>query len=273
MPVKITTESAADLSTALREEFKIGVIPMNIISDGEVYKDGVTLFSKEMLKKRMPATTSAVNIEQYRRFFSLVRADGGDVIHISLSSRLSSTYSNACVAAKDFDNVYVLDSRNLSGGTGLLCVIASQLAESGMKAEKIAEIVEKKREFICTSFIIEDIDRLRKGGRCSSVEAFGASILGIKPSMEISDGKIVQAKKYRGKNSAVREKYLEKRANEITDKSVCFFNHTIENEEEVGKLKALLENKYGFEKVFVNRAGCCISAHCGAECCGVIGIV
>ncbi len=270
MPVKITTESAGDLSPEIAEEFDIGIVPMNIIVGGKVYKDGVSIKTNDVLRAKLPVTTGAVNPMQYKEFFSEYLKDGYRIVHIALSSAVSSTYQNALSASKELDGVFVVDSLNLSGGTGLLCIIASQLASSGMAAEKIVKIIEKRRKNVRTSFVLEDIDALRRGGRCSSLEAFGASFLAIKPSIEIVGGKLVQAKKYRGKTDAVHRKYLEKSITEQTDKSVCFLNHTLENDVQVSEIENLLLEKYGFERVFVNKAGCCISAHCGKNCMGVI---
>lgn len=273
MPVKITTESASDLSDGILSEFKISVIPMNIIIDNKVEKDGVTLNVGQLLKSKSPATTSAINVEEYKSFFSSVRENDCDIIHISLGGKLSSSYQNAVNATADFDNVHVVDSRNLSGGTGLLSVIASQLASSSERAPTIVKILEKKRDCIRTSFILEDLERMKRGGRCTAIEALGANFLGIKPSIEVKDGKLVPSRRYHGRGSSARLKYIDRMIKtDDPDRSVCFLNHTLENPDEVSELERLLETKYGFERVFVNTAGCCISAHCGSNCMGIIYI-
>lgn len=274
MSVKITTESAADLCAKTAEEFRIGVIAMNVIIGDRTYKDGVDLEAKQLLKREEFATTSAINAYEYESFFSSSLRENGEIIHISLGSRLSSTYRNALLASRKFDNVHVIDSRSLSAGMGLLCIIGSQLSQSGMDCGEILGILKKKRSFIRTSFVIEDLDRLRRGGRCSSIEAFGANLLGIKPSIELADGQMRMSKRYSGRGRAVREKYIERRIErDNPDRSVCFLNHTLEDEGEVKHLESLLYEKYGFERVFVNRAGCCISAHCGKNCMGIIYLV
>lgn len=272
--IRITTESASDLCEKTAAEFSVGVIAMNIIIGNRVYKDGIELDSRQMLKMQEIATTSAINPQEYEEFFSSQLPKDGEIIHISLGSRLSSTFRSASFAAKSFENVRVIDSRNLSAGTGLLCVMGSQLAQSGMESGEILRLLKKKRDLICTSFVIDDIERIRKGGRCSSVEALGANLLAIKPSIEIVDGAMKMSKKYRGRGRTVREKYIEKRIEQDDpDRTVCFLNHTLESEDEVESLKNLLYEKYGFERVFVNRAGCCTSAHSGKNCVGVIYVL
>ncbi len=270
MPVKITTESAADLSEEIRKEFDISVIPMNIILDNKGYKDGVTLTTEKLLETKSVASTAAINEEEFKEFFRY-EGENCDIVHVSLSSKISSTYQNAVNAAKDFDNIYVVDSLSLSAGVGLLCVIASQLASSGESAESIVSILKSKRDDIKTSFVLEDLERMKRGGRCTAVEALGANLLGIKPSIEMINGKLSPTKRYHGKGSAARLKYIERRiTSDDPDRSVCFLNHTLENDREVKKLEETLKSEYDFERVFVNKAGCCISAHCGKNCMGII---
>lgn len=271
MPVKITTESAADLSGETASEFGIGVIPMNIILDGKVYKDGVTIKVERLLESGLMATTSAVNVEEYKEFFSEVRGNGFDIIHISLGGKLSSSYQNAVTASAMFDNVRVIDSGNLSAGTGLLCVTGSQLASASDNASGIVRILEKKKDSVRTSFILEDLERMKRGGRCTAIEALGANLLGIKPSIEVRDGRLVPSRRYHGRGSSARLKYIDKMIRtDDPDRSVCFFNHTLESSNEVSEIEGMLKERYGFERVFVNKVGCCISAHCGVNCMGVI---
>ncbi len=271
MPVKITTESASDLSREMLSEFGVTVIPMNIIVDGKEYKDGETLTSRQMLAMDKTAKTAAVNTEEYKAVFSSLRNQGYDIVHVALSSGISSTYNNAVNAAKNFDNVYVVDSLSLSAGAGFLCVIAAQLASSGESAVDIVRVLEKKRDKIRTSFVLEDLEHMKRGGRCTAIEALGANFLGIRPSIELTDGKLRAAKKFHGKPPAARLRYIDfKITSDDPDRTVCFMNHTLESEEEIEELRDLLGTKYGFERVFVNRAGCCIAAHCGKNCMGVI---
>lgn len=271
MPVKITTESASDLTDEMISEFKIDVIPMNIIIDGKTYKDKVDLNADEMLTHKGRISTSANNPEEYKSFFSSVRTNDCDIIHISLSSKLSSAYQNACIAAKSVGNVHVVDSLNISAGTALLCIIASQLASSGESVPEIVRLIESKRAGVHTSFILEDLERMKNGGRCTAIEVLGANLLGIKPSVEVVQGRLCASKRYYGRGAVARLKFMEKAIKtDDPDKSVCFLYHSLESADEVRSLKDLLETEYGFERVFVNHAGCCTSAHCGRNCMGLI---
>ena len=270
MPVAITTESAADLSEYLTEKFDITVIPMNIIADSCQYKDGETINPETLLQKEN-IKTSAVSIGEYEQIFAALKEKGFDIVHIALSSKISSTHQNAAAAAKIFKGVYVVDSLNLSAGMGLLCVYASQMAKNGKSAEEIAKELETLRNKVYTSFILENLEQMKKGGRCSAVEALGANILKIKPCIELVGGKLMASKKYRGKSSVARDKYILDRLSLYdAKKEVCFLNHSIGDKSEIDRIKSQLKTKYGFSEVYVNTAGCCITAHCGRDCMGII---
>ena len=270
MPVAITTESAADLSEFLTEKFNITVIPMNIIADSRQYKDGETINTETLLQKEN-IKTSAVSIGEYEQVFASLKEKGFDIVHIALSSKISSTHQNAVAAAKIFKGVYVVDSLNLSAGMGLLCVHASKMVKNGKTAEEIAGELERLRNKVYTSFILENLEQMKKGGRCSAVEALGANILKIKPCIELVGGKLMASKKYRGKSTVARDKYIADRLSlHEAKKEICFLNHSLEDKSETDRIKDRLKTKYGFSEVYVNTAGCCITAHCGRDCMGII---
>ncbi|MDD6022555.1 MAG: DegV family protein [Oscillospiraceae bacterium] len=271
MPVKITTESSSDLSDKMLAEFDVTVLPMNIIIGSRQYEDGVDMTSRRLLETKETAKTAAISEEKYRSVFSSLKRDGFDVVHVALSSEISATCQNAVNAARELEGVYVVDSLSLSAGAGLLCIIGAQLAEAGESAVDIVKTLEKDREKIKTSFILEDLERIKRGGRCTAIEVLGANLLGIKPSIEMVGGKLTPSGRYHGRGPAARLKYIDSRIeSDNPDRTVCFLNHTLESDSETEELIDLLKTKYGFERVFENRAGCCISAHCGKNCMGII---
>src|SRR5699024_9934500 len=152
--------------------------------------------------------TSAVSVAEYTDFFKELTQDGSSVVHISFSSALSATHQNARLAAEDFDNVYIVDSKSLSTGIALLAIKAAQLAQDGLDAKTIAHEMEYKREKVVTTFILDKLEFLYKGGRCSGVAMLGANVLGIKPSIVMADGKLQVGKKYRGKLENCQMQYV-----------------------------------------------------------------
>lgn len=274
--IAITTESAADLSQNICKEMNLTVIPLNILIGEEEYKDGIDLTAKELYKKSelydTQAKTSGVSPFEYKEVFEKLVSDGLSVIHIALSSKISSCFQNATAAAKDLQNVYIVDSLNLSAGMAMLAIKAAAMRDEGKTAEEIVHTLEATRSKISTSFILEDTDFLYKGGRCSAIEKFSANLFGVRPSVDIIGGKLMPGKKYSDKKTSARTKYID---DKLKDKEsiggkTCMLNYSDLGEDEVKELVNHIEETSAFENVVVNETGCCISAHCGKGCMGII---
>ena len=212
MSIIISTESAVVVPAEYREKYGVSVLPLHIIYGEESFEDGVNITGADILEryeknKELP-TTSACSIGEYTDYFASLTADGGEVVHFAMSSGISSTYRNACIAAESFGGVRVVDTLNITAGAGLLVIRACEMAENGFTAKEIVRRAEEMKEKVRTSFIIDTLEFLRKGGRCSSLAALGANVLGIKPSVEVRDGKMQTAKKFRGKYPACVLKYV-----------------------------------------------------------------
>lgn len=269
MSVIITADSAADLPDEVCEKMNIRVVPMNVVVGGREYKDGGTLTSGDILYSKVPVTTSAISPGEYGEFFSEFTKSGNSVVHISLSSKLSSTYRNALLASKVLGGVRVVDSLNLSGGMAVLCCAAAKKALLGASTDEILDALESTKKKIDMGFVLSDIDRLRRGGRCTALEAFGASVLGLRPSVKVDDGALVLARMYRGSKIAARKKYIADAMNAGEyDKSVCFVNHTLDADA-AQKIKKKIESEYGYEKVYLTSAGCCTASHGGKDSVGI----
>ena len=274
--IAVTTESAADLSQEICKQNNITVIPLNILIGQQEYKDGIDLSTKELYKKselyNTQAKTSGIAPYEYKEVFEKLVSSGCTVIHIALSSKISSCFQNAPFAASGLENVHIVDSLNLSAGMAMLAIKAAAMRDEGKSAEEIVHILEAMRSKISTSFILEDTEFLYKGGRCSALEKFGANLFGIRPSIDIIGGKLMPGKKYSGKTMAARIKYIDDKLGDKADINgkTCMLNYSDLDENEVNKLVAHLKENSLFEKVIVNEAGCCISAHCGKGCMGII---
>jgi len=273
--IKITSDSTCDLSKELLDKNNISTVPLHILIDEVDYKDGVDINANDVFRfvgeEGKSCKTAAVNVFEYETFFEPFTKEFDAVIHINLGSGFSSCYQNARIAAASFDNVYVIDSENLSAGSGILVLEAVRLAEQGVSAEQIVETIEQLKKNVDCSFVIDKLDYLRKGGRCSSVEALGATLLKIKPSIEVIEGVMKVGKKYRGKFERCVDGYIQDRLTltpNIDYSKVCLVSTEV-SDEEIATITAQLKQA-NFEEVYVSTAGCTISSHCGPHTLGII---
>ena len=203
MKIKISADSTCDLSPELIERYHIGITPLYIIRGEETLRDGIDVRPEELYEYANVTgklcKTAAVNVSDYLAYFAACREEYDAVIHFTISSDMSACYQNACIAAQEFTNVYPVDSRNLSTGIGHLVLDAAEMAEQGMDAADIASALEKKREKLDVSFVIDTLEYLKRGGRCSALVAMSANLLHLKPCIEVKDGKMGVGHKYRGK--------------------------------------------------------------------------
>lgn len=277
MKIALSTESTLDLSKELLEKYDINVYPFTVLLGENEYKDGeITgpdIFEYVDKNKILPRTC-AINEYQYRDYFRSFLENGYDaVIHICLSSGISSSYDNAEKASHKFDNVYVIDSASLSTGIALEAIYARKLIDKGLSPEEIVEKVKARVPYVQASFVIQTLDYLYKGGRCSGLARLGAAILRIKPQIIVSEGKMAPAKKYFGRKSQVIESYckdtLEQFAN--PDLSIAFVTHTYATPEMVAVAIEALKNR-GFKTIYETHAGATITSHCGPQTLGILFI-
>ena len=201
--IKITCDSTCDLSPELYEKYDISAIPLGVTLGDDFHHDGVDVTAQEIFsfvdKTGVLPKTSAISMGEYTDFFKPYLDAGYAIIHINISSDFSICYQNACLAARELGNVYPVDSRNLSTGSGHLALCAAEMAQQGMDAEAIAAELTKLQSRVDTSFVLQTLEYLKKGGRCSSVVALGANLLSLRPEIEVTGGKMQVGKKYRGK--------------------------------------------------------------------------
>jgi len=276
MNIKIISDSTCDLSKELLEKHDIALFPLTVIKDNKAYTDGITITTDEIFAHVAAGgdlcTTTAGSMGEYLELFEKYAGSYDAVIHISLSSELSSSYQNACLAANEFSNVAVIDSKNLSTGQGLVVLKACELADS---ASSVEEIVEKLNEFtprVEASFLLDQLGYMVKGGRCSAVAALGANLLGLKPCIEVKNGKMGVVKKYRGNYSKCLSAYVKDRiANrEDLDRKYLFVTRTPVSDDCLQAVEQTV-NEYGeFDNIYWTKAGCTISCHCGPGTLGVL---
>lgn len=272
----ISSDSTCDLSAELKERYDVKIIPLGVTLGDKVYRDGIDINPDDIYAHydktgELPKTTAA-NVGECIDYFTDLTKDGDAVIHFTISSSMSSTYSNACLAAAEFENVYVIDSKNLSTGGGLLVVAAAEMAKSGMEAAAIAEEINKMAPCVDASFVIDNLEYLHKGGRCSAVAMLGANLLKLKPCIVVKDGAMGVDKKYRGLFGKVVTEYVNERLTNVDDidTSRVFVTHAGCAPEIVDSVVEQVKATGIFKEVFLTRAGCTVSSHCGADTLGVL---
>lgn len=274
----ITSDSTTDLSRELRERYNVSVMPLKITLGDKIYTDGVDITPDDIYahhdKTGELPKTSATNVGDCLEFFKPFTDAGKTVIHFTISSEMSSTYNNACLAAEELGNVYVIDTMNLSTGGGLLVVAAAEMLNAGLSAEETVEKTRALAPCVDASFVIDSLEYLYKGGRCSALAMFGANLLKLKPCIQVKDGKMDVAKKYRGKFSEVLKQYVKDKISDYSDIELdrVFVTHAGCDPELVNEIVELVRKEVPFKEVFMTRAGCTVSSHCGANTLGVLFI-
>ena len=277
--VKITADAPCDIGPMLKERYDVEIIPLHVTMNDQEYLDGVNI-TNEMIYENWEKTgslpkTSAVSVGEYEEVFQRFTDQGYDVIHFSLGSGLSVTHQNAVLAAQEVPGVYVIDSKNLSTGIGLLVCEAGERVKQGLDAAAIVKEVEPLNEKTSASFILDTLDFLHAGGRCSSLAHMGANLMSIKPSIRVlneQNGNMTVGKKYFGKLKKCILSYIHDQLDGRTDivRDRIFITHSGFPAEDVEWMKAEVE-KYGpWGEIIVTTAGSTISSHCGPGCIGVL---
>lgn len=274
--IKITCDSTCDLTESLYREYNVEVIPLSVTLGDKVYRDGVDVTSQQLFdyvsKTGTLPKTSAISVGEYLDVWRKYVDDGYDVIHINISSELSTSHQNACLAAQGLGHVYVVDSQNLSSGSGHLVLEAARMAQEGMEAPAIKAHLEEMRSHLDASFVLQTLEYLQKGGRCSSVTALGARALQLRPEIRVRDGGMVVGKKYRGNMEKSVLAYIRGRLAGRTDidPTRIFITYSSASDDLVEKTVALVKELQPFKEIIVTHAGCTICSHCGPDCLGVL---
>ena len=276
MRVKIIADSTCDLSPELLERYDIAITPLCVIKDGREFHDGVDITPADIFAHvdggGELCSTAAVSQFEYTEIFTRYAREYDAVVQINIGSGFSCCYQNASLAAQDFDNVYVVDSENLSTGQGLLVVAAAKLAQQGLSGSEIAERVRALAPKVEASFLIDRLDYMRKGGRCSAVAALGANLLHLKPCIEVREGKMGVCKKYRGSFEKCIRQYVKERLDGRTDidEGLAFITHPACQKNVVDAAMEEARAYGSFDEIVETHAGCTVSCHCGPNTLGIL---
>lgn len=274
----ITSDSTTDLSPELIERYGIKILSMAVSLGDKTFHDGIDITPDDIYEHQRKygelPKTAATNVSECADFFRPLVKEGFSVVHFTISSEMSSTFNNACIAADEFENVYVVDTKNLSTGGGLLLLAACDMIKEGKSAKEIAAESRDLAKKVDASFVIDSLEYLYKGGRCSALSVLGANLLKLKPCIEVRNGIMGVGKKYRGKYAEVLKQYAEDRLADREDiiPTRVFVTHAGCQPEVVKSIVDIVKSKGIFNEVFETRAGCTVSSHCGANTLGVLFI-
>ena len=276
MKIRMPADSTCDLTPEWIRKYQIGIAPLSVIIDGEVFHDGVDVTPRDIFRAAeagKSVRTAAVNTYEYKEFFRKQLEKCDQLVHVCLSSEFSTSYNDAVEASREVGNVFVVDSRNLSTGSGLLVLEGIRMINDGAEdGAAIAEALRARTDLVDSSFVVRTIDYLRRGGRCSGLEALGAKMLHIRPSIVVADGKMHPGQKYRGRY----EHYLKHYIRDLleNDDNIDFSRVVVvHSPSEEGLVRFAIDTvkSYGlFKEVLEAMAGCTICTHCGPDTLGLM---
>ena len=277
MRIMISADSTCDLPSEILDRYNIGIIPLYIIKDEKPYKDRLEIAVQDIFDYVDSGAgmthSNAVNISEYQEYFTQWKKEYDAVIHINISNHFSACNQNDRIAAADIENVFIVDSLNLSTGSGQIVLDAAIMAESGIAPERIVEELERLTKLVEASFVIGTLKYLHKGGRCSGIAALGANLLKLNPCIEVVNGKMDVGKKYRGSFDKVILQYVEDKLSNrenIDNKRIFVTYPPTMQEELISKVVDKIKSLRDFDEIICCDAGCVISNHCGPVCVGIL---
>lgn len=274
--IKITADSVCDLTPEIIKENDLTLFPLVVNLGEESVFDGPGIADKIYAfvdKTKTTPKTAARSVAEYHAFFQQHLPAGGSLIHFNISSEISSSYQNAVAAAQDLPGVYVIDSRSLSTGVGVLIMQAVKLRAQGLPAAKIAAQITANTAKVQCSFIVKDLTYLHRGGRCSSTAKLFAVALRLKPQIVMKNGKMLAGKKFMGSYEGCVKKYVATTLETYNnpDLDCCFITHTkMDNPQIVAAIRAQILAKYPFKQIIETTAGGTITAHSGPNTIGIL---
>ena len=275
----LSTDSTCDMGPELIRKHDVRVVPLTVILGDKDYEDGINIVPDDIYdyvsKTKILPKTSATSTYVFSQHFKKIQEEnpGAAIIHFSISCQLSASYQNATIAAEQMQDVYVVDTQALSTGNALLILKGADLIEEGKSAAEIAQICRDLAPKVQTSFVVDNLDYLYKGGRCSGLTLLGANLLKIHPMLQMQNAYLKPCTKFRGNMDLVLTKYFDHLYYNYgdCDKRRAFVTQTAyENQTYLNELIAGIKEKFGFQEVFNTMAGSTITSHCGR---GTIGLL
>lgn len=276
--VKIIVDSTVDLTKELYEEFDLAVLPLDVNFGTDTFKDGVDITPDQLYERvkqfgELPATAAPAP-NRYETIFKEYVDKGFDIVFMGIGSGFSTAMQNAFIAMQELpeNRVYLVDSRNLSSGTGLLAMHAARMAKAGASAADIKKELDSLVPLVSSKFAVETLEYLHKGGRCSGASKLFGHIFHIHPIISVVNGGMIVTKKPRG--------LMKVAINEMVNELKSDLPNVLQDDVMIthsGCAKDVVDYCYEEVKKLVDpkcikitRAGCVVSTHCGP---GTIGIL
>ncbi|MBQ7821721.1 MAG: DegV family protein [Clostridia bacterium] len=281
MNVKIISDSTCDLSLELISKYDIDILPLHVLLGEAEYSDGVDITPDEIYawsnENNASPKTSAPALDAAYELFERHLKDGREIVCFSISNQMSGTGNVMRLAAQALnaeDRIHIIDSQNLSTGIGLLIIKAALASEAGMSGNEIVTLINGLIPKVRSSFVVDTLTFLYRGGRCSSVAALAGSALKLHPKIGVSDGKMAPGKKYMGSIGRAVMNYAHDLENDLKNAECdrVFITHSGCDEEMINEVRTYLESLAHFDEILVTRAGAVISSHCGPNTLGILFI-
>jgi len=274
----LSADSTCDLGRELKKRYNVNFYPFHIILGEMEYMDNVDIFTDDIYRtyreKKILPKTAAINVAEYINYFKQWVEDGYEVIHLNLGGAISSAHQNCMIAAKELGNVYPIDSFNLSTGISLLVIEAANMINEGKSAREISENLKEIRNKVHSSFILDTLEFMHAGGRCSTIAAIGSNLLQLKPCIEVNNrsGAMTVGTKYRGNLEKVLTNYTKDKLKEYNSIHYdrVFITHSGIDDKYIQLVKNILNELTSFKEIFVTKASCTISSHCGPNTLGIL---
>lgn len=276
--ISIVADSTCDLSKELLEKYEISIVPLCIVMDEKSYFDGEEVTPDDIYAwadaNNTTPKTAAPAFDKALEVLKPLMDAGDDIIFFGIASGMSTACNVIRLLGEqeEYENLYVIDSQNLSTGIGLLVLKAAELAKEGKTAEEIVEIVNEMRGRVRASFVVDTLTYLARGGRCSGATAMIGNVLKLHPEIVVKDGVMDVRKKYRGSLNSVLIKYAKNLKEELlaAEEQRVFITHSGCEAETIETIYTFLKELNYFEEIHITRAGGVISSHCGPGTLGVL---
>ena len=279
--VKIISDSTCDLSRELLERYDVAIVPLHVLMRDSEYEDGVDIMPDEIYAwsdaNKTTPKTSAASLERVIGLFKPYIDNGQEIVSFSISEDMSTSANVMRLAARELnaeERIKVINSANLSTGIGLQVIEAALMAKEGKTAEEIERRIEEIKPRIRTSFVVDTLTYLYRGGRCSGLAAMAGGVLKLHPRISVADGKMSPGKKYRGHISKAVMDYVKDMEESLknAELSRAFITHSGCDRQLLDTVRSYLEGLGVFEEILETRAGGVISSHCGPGTLGVLFI-
>lgn len=271
MNIKIIADSTSDLPQEFIEKYNIDILPLHIILNEESFDDGININTEELFKwsndNNLTPKTAGISLLEASEAFKKYLNEYDYILCFTISSPLSSTYNNLRVASKEVneERIYVVDTKSLCIAIGLLIIKATKMIEEGKDIKEIFDELNSLKDKLHTSFVVDSLEYLHRGGRCSDAALLLGNALKVHPMIVMKDGKLEADKKYRGNMKHVIHNYINDLKDSLNnaDKELLAIAYSGDRPDNLDEIKAELKKEYGFKEILETKAGCVISSHCG----------